>query len=192
VIGCTQELMDEMDHFVSKTRGATHCGFRRAALSFRAGLSGTFCGVQDYEVERVASGAVGLVLGDVGSAGRRYEAVADVNLPLPGCGGGGGGPERLHEVLSLGVVEGVSWPAHADGYVAIGKQLSVSDGRVLYAAIGVMNQAARPRPEAQEPQKQELHGAGCIAPRIAPLRRRPEINDRKSYDPPNRYHRGSR
>src|SRR5262249_34274397 len=52
------------------------------------------------------------------------------------------GLERLHEAFGLGVVEGIAGPAHADGDVLIRQPLAISDGSVLDAAIGVMNQAA--------------------------------------------------
>jgi hypothetical protein len=56
------------------------------------------------------------------------------------------GLERLHEAFSLGVVKRVSRPAHADGDVAIGKPLAISDGGVLHAAIRMMDQTATRRP----------------------------------------------
>ena len=44
------------------------------------------CGFQNYAVERVSPGTVGLVLRGVGLMRRRYETLADVYLPLPGFG----------------------------------------------------------------------------------------------------------
>ncbi len=52
------------------------------------------------------------------------------------------GLERLHEAFSLGVVEGIAWPAHANGDVAIRQFLAIGDRGVLHAAIGVVDQAA--------------------------------------------------
>ncbi len=60
------------------------------------------------------------------------------------------GLERFHEAFSLGVVEGIAWPAHADGDVAIGKPLAIGDRRVLHAAVGVMDQAAGGRPPSRD------------------------------------------
>ena len=50
--------------------------------------------------------------------------------------------QRLHEAFGLGVVEGITRPAHADGDVVFGKPLAIGDGGVLHAAIRVMDQAA--------------------------------------------------
>lgn len=52
------------------------------------------------------------------------------------------GFERLHEAFSLGVIEGIAWPAHADRDVTISQYLAIGDRGVLHAAIGVMDQAA--------------------------------------------------
>src|SRR5712671_6933409 len=57
--------------------------------------------------------------------------------------------ERFHEALRLGIVIRIADPAHARLDIVGGEQGAVLTARILHAAIGMMDQAARRGPAAR-------------------------------------------
>src|SRR5258708_17713331 len=51
--------------------------------------------------------------------------------------------KRLHKALGLGIVVGISAPAHADDHAVLLQQIDVSAAGILHAAIGMMHQTWR-------------------------------------------------
>ena len=93
---------------------------------------------------------------DVASGLIQIAVVASVDLLLL---------QGFHEAFALRIVVGISRPAHAWDHAVLKQHIDVSGGRILDAAIGMMNQARRGLPRfngVPERRERELDpGAGA-------------------------------